>query len=102
MARGTEADMSTERVADESEELRDTTERLDKARNIEDIGRIQKDDILVCNSTDPGWMPVSDESCSCVSAIDATTWTFETSPGDSSCAERAMRCPQAPASSACT
>ncbi|MGH8598334.1 MAG: PEP-utilizing enzyme, partial [Gammaproteobacteria bacterium] len=27
-------------------------------RNIEDIGRLQKDNILVCNSTDPGWMPV--------------------------------------------
>ena len=23
-----------------------------------EIGRVQKEDILVCNSTDPGWMPV--------------------------------------------
>jgi GAF domain-containing protein len=43
MARGTEADMSIERLADESEKLRDTTERLDRARTVEDIARILRD-----------------------------------------------------------
>jgi len=27
-------------------------------RNLENIGRVQKDDILICNSTDPGWASV--------------------------------------------
>jgi rifampicin phosphotransferase len=36
----------------------EVTGRARVLRSIEDIGRIQKDDILVCNSTDPGWMPV--------------------------------------------
>jgi len=27
-------------------------------RSMHEIGRVEKDDILVCNSTDPGWMPV--------------------------------------------
>jgi pyruvate,water dikinase len=27
-------------------------------RNLEHIGRVQKDDILICNSTDPGWASV--------------------------------------------
>lgn len=36
----------------------EVTGRARIVRDIREIGRIQKDDILVCNSTDPGWMPV--------------------------------------------
>jgi GAF domain-containing protein len=43
MARGTKADMTTERFADESDKVRDATERLDKARTIEEISRILRD-----------------------------------------------------------
>ena len=34
------------------------TGRARVVRNMKEIGRVEKDDILICNSTDPGWMPV--------------------------------------------
>ncbi|MGE3848544.1 MAG: PEP/pyruvate-binding domain-containing protein [Gammaproteobacteria bacterium] len=36
----------------------EVTGRARVVRSMHEIGRVQKDDILVCNSTDPGWMPV--------------------------------------------
>jgi pyruvate,water dikinase len=36
----------------------EATGRARVVRDLGEIGRIEKDDILVCNSTDPGWMPV--------------------------------------------
>lgn len=36
----------------------EVTGRARVVLSLRDIGNIQKDDILVCNSTDPGWMPV--------------------------------------------
>jgi GAF domain-containing protein len=43
MAREMEADMTVERFADETETLRDVTERLDMARTIEEITRTLRD-----------------------------------------------------------
>lgn len=36
----------------------EVTGRARLVLSLRDIGRVEKDDILVCNSTDPGWMPV--------------------------------------------
>ena len=36
----------------------EVTGRACVVRSMHEIGRVEKDDILVCNSTDPGWMPV--------------------------------------------
>ena len=36
----------------------EVTGRARIVRNMTEIGRVEKDDILICNSTDPGWMPV--------------------------------------------
>ena len=36
----------------------EVTGRARVVRSMSEIGRVEKDDILICNSTDPGWMPV--------------------------------------------
>ncbi|MSR13047.1 MAG: hypothetical protein EXR86_00455 [Gammaproteobacteria bacterium] len=36
----------------------EVTGRARVVRSMKEIGRVEKDDILICNSTDPGWMPV--------------------------------------------
>ena len=36
----------------------EVTGRARVVRNMNEIGRVEKDDILICNSTDPGWMPI--------------------------------------------
>jgi len=36
----------------------EVTGRARVVLNMTEIGRVEKDDILICNSTDPGWMPV--------------------------------------------
>ena len=59
-----------EKTGDEVEQLDDgalrgmgtsrgqVTGRARVVRNIKEIGRVEKDDIMICNATDPGWMPV--------------------------------------------
>ena len=36
----------------------EVTGRARVVRSMAEIGRVEKNDILICNSTDPGWMPV--------------------------------------------
>ncbi|MFT4585492.1 MAG: phosphohistidine swiveling domain-containing protein [Gammaproteobacteria bacterium] len=36
----------------------EVTGRARVVLNMSEIGKVEKDDILICNSTDPGWMPV--------------------------------------------
>ena len=36
----------------------EVTGRARIVRSIQEIGTVEKDDILICNATDPGWMPV--------------------------------------------